>query len=184
MFKDKSAANRKSCDKNMIMFCKFLSEHVDKDAILFEIGSYIGGSAIIFYEYFKNVNCVDAWVGGYDINDKASSQNMVEVELQFDKNTKHTSILKHKGLSVDVAKSIPDESIDILYIDATHTYDGVRSDLEAWIPKVKKGGIISGHDYETKNEGWDNGGLKKAIHEIVGKPDQIFGTNWLVFKND
>jgi predicted O-methyltransferase YrrM len=179
---EKNASARRFHDKDMIKFCQFLRSNASKDAILYEIGSFIGTSGLMFNDSFKNVHCVDAWVSGYDSNDSASFQDMSLVEKEFDKNILNTTITKHKGLSVEIAKSVKDESIDILYIDATHTYDGVKSDLEAWIPKVKNGGIISGHDYETKNEGWDNGGLKRAVHEMVGKPEYLFGTNWVVFK--
>lgn len=40
-----------------------------------------------------------------------------------------------------------DESIDYLFIDAGHMYDEVKSDLAAWLPKVKRGGIAAGHDF-------------------------------------
>jgi len=40
-----------------------------------------------------------------------------------------------------------DESLDFVYIDANHAYDFVVEDLNLWFPKLKKGGIFSGHDY-------------------------------------
>ena len=40
-----------------------------------------------------------------------------------------------------------DESLDFVYIDANHAYDWVVQDIELWYPKVKKGGILWGHDY-------------------------------------
>lgn len=52
-----------------------------------------------------------------------------------------------RGMTADMAKSVPDETLDIVYIDAGHSYEAVRADLEAWYPKVKPGGIIAGHDF-------------------------------------
>ena len=52
-----------------------------------------------------------------------------------------------KGFSMDVAKTVPDESLDFVYIDADHTYESVKEDINAWAKKVRKGGIVSGHDY-------------------------------------
>jgi hypothetical protein len=52
-----------------------------------------------------------------------------------------------RGLSTAMAKTIPDESLDFVYIDSDHSYEGVLKDLKAWTPKVKKGGVIAGHDY-------------------------------------
>jgi hypothetical protein len=51
--------------------------------------------------------------------------------------------------SVDAAKTLPDASLDIVYIDGNHTFEAVTEDLEAWTPKVKRGGLISGHDYRA-----------------------------------
>lgn len=52
-----------------------------------------------------------------------------------------------RDFSLNAVKAFDDEYFDFVYIDAEHTYDGVLNDLGAWYPKVKKGGIISGHDY-------------------------------------
>jgi hypothetical protein len=51
-----------------------------------------------------------------------------------------------KGDSVEMSEQIPDESLDICFIDAAHMYDGVMRDIKAYLPKVKKGGILCGHD--------------------------------------
>lgn len=51
------------------------------------------------------------------------------------------------GPSYTMALMVPDLSLDIVYIDADHSYEGVKKDLESWFPKVKIGGVIAGHDY-------------------------------------
>lgn len=55
-----------------------------------------------------------------------------------------------KEPSVEAADSIEDKSLDFVYIDAAHDYDSVTEDIEAWLPKIKSGGIMSGHDYDGK----------------------------------
>ena len=52
-----------------------------------------------------------------------------------------------RGMSMEMAKQIPDNSLDLFYHDANHSYEGVKSDLEAYWPKVKLGGVLAGHDY-------------------------------------
>lgn len=39
-----------------------------------------------------------------------------------------------------------DQSLDIVFIDADHSYSSVKKDIQNWLPKIKPGGIISGHD--------------------------------------
>ncbi len=52
-----------------------------------------------------------------------------------------------QGFSVDMAAKIKDESLDFVYLDADHSYEGVMSDLMAWFPKLRPGGLVAGHDY-------------------------------------
>lgn len=56
-----------------------------------------------------------------------------------------------RDFSVNAAELFEDESIDFVYIDGDHNYEAVTADIKAWYPKIKSGGIISGHDYIEKN---------------------------------
>lgn len=50
--------------------------------------------------------------------------------------------------SLEAARLFRDGSLDIVYVDGDHTFAAVAADLYAWYPKVKSGGILSGHDYD------------------------------------
>jgi hypothetical protein len=52
-----------------------------------------------------------------------------------------------RDYSINAAKLIPDGSLDWVYIDANHAYAAVISDMDAWWPKLKSGGLFAGHDY-------------------------------------
>ena len=52
-----------------------------------------------------------------------------------------------KKTSVEASYFIDDNSLDFVFIDGVHSYDHVMEDIITWNRKVKKGGIISGHDY-------------------------------------
>ena len=52
-----------------------------------------------------------------------------------------------KKSSMDAVKDFDDESLDFVYIDANHEFDFVMQDLIEWSKKVRKGGMVSGHDY-------------------------------------
>ena len=49
--------------------------------------------------------------------------------------------------SVESSKDFEDNSLDFVYIDANHSYQSVKDDLNAWYPKLKVGGVICGHDF-------------------------------------
>jgi predicted O-methyltransferase YrrM len=59
----------------------------------------------------------------------------------------------HPGMSWDGAIHYEDKSLDFVFIDAGHDYDSVMKDIKAWLPKVKVGGIIAGHDFMTEYSG-------------------------------
>ena len=88
--------------------------------------------------------------------------------LKFKRSTqrihkKFTLIIKP---SVVAAQEFKDGSLDFVFIDANHDYEYVKEDILAWLPKIKKGGIIAGHDYHLNTI--DFPGVYKAVHEIFG----------------
>jgi hypothetical protein len=136
-----------------------------------EVGSWRGRSScflgVEIYNSGKNIklDCVDTWEGseehvGYDI------LNNDGLYKEFIKNISPISdiITPIRMKSLDAAKLYEDESIDVVFIDASHRYEDVREDLIAWYPKVKKGGIFSGHDYPS----WP---------EVVRAVDEYFPEN-------
>ena len=79
-----------------------------------------------------------------------------------------------RDFSVNAAKRFEDESLDFVFIDAAHEYESVVEDIAAWAPKVRKGGIVSGHDYMNLGHTGMNGvitpyGVKQAVNEWVEK---------------
>jgi hypothetical protein len=66
-----------------------------------------------------------------------------------------------KMASLEATRLFPEQSLDFIYIDATHDYEGVKADLAAWWPKLKPGGIMAGHDYA------DDCGVPRAVNEFV-----------------
>lgn len=70
-----------------------------------------------------------------------------------------------RAASIDAAVEVQDGSLDFVYIDAEHSYEAVRQDLQAWVPKVRDGGMVAGHDYYYTRSG--NGGVIEAVDEFV-----------------
>lgn len=71
-------------------------------------------------------------------------------------------IVDIKSYSWEAAKFFEDESIDFCFIDADHSYESVKKDILFWYPKVKKNGIIAGHDYSNLHPG-----VIKATDELI-----------------
>ncbi len=72
-----------------------------------------------------------------------------------------------KQFSKDAVGRFKDESLDFVFIDANHSYDYVKQDIELWTPKVRKGGIVSGHDYYVGKS--KKMGVIKAVDEFTEK---------------
>lgn len=69
--------------------------------------------------------------------------------------------------SMEAVVEIPDGSLDFVYIDAMHEFDPVMMDILHWVPKVRAGGIISGHDYCW----YYQGGVVMAVDAYVRAHD-------------
>jgi len=145
--------------------------------IMAEIGSYVGDSTEIFAKSFTRVVAIDPWENGYDPKDPASYLiPMSEVEAQFDRLCKiYKNIVKLKMPSAVAAPKFLPNTLDFVYIDGIHTFHGVASDIATWLPKIKEGGFIGGHDYSPKFSG-----VKKAVGSFH-KPDKTFkDTSWII----
>ena len=131
-----------------------------------EVGSWRGESAAIFAESgkFNRLACVDPWEG------------VPTVEAAFDEVAARFPIIsKRKMVSMQAARLMR-EPVDFVYIDARHGYQHVKADIEAWLPRVRPGGIIAGHDYE-----WRHRGVVQAVYETLGIPVHVFrDSSWLV----
>ena len=82
--------------------------------------------------------------------------------------------------SLTASKLFEDQPyFDIIYIDANHHYDFISADIRHWVGLVKKGGIISGHDYINNHRGQH---VLRAVDEYFGKEnvEELGGTAWKV----
>lgn len=81
----------------------------------------------------------------------------------------------HRGYSADVAKTFANASLDFVYLDARHDYEGVKEDLHAWWDKLSVGGVYAGHDFVP--DGMINAGafgVQKAVHEFARAKEKEF----------
>lgn len=83
--------------------------------------------------------------------------------------------------SVIASSKFKDNYFDMVFIDADHKYEKIKQDILSWYPKIKKGGIISGHDYTINKFG-----VAKAVNELFDEKNIVLydAGVWLVKKND
>jgi cephalosporin hydroxylase len=78
--------------------------------------------------------------------------------------------------SSKASKIYDDESLDFVFIDASHDYDSVISDLKSWFPKIKKGGYFAGHDFHHQP-------IIKAVHEFFNQQEIVTKKScWMIKK--
>lgn len=90
-----------------------------------------------------------------------------------------------QGISPFIASTFKDQSFDLIYIDANHSRNSCLEDIKAWTPKVKKGGIIGGHDYIDEINCFGEFGVKSAVKDFFNKEPDIITQecfpSWFMF---
>lgn len=137
-----------------------------------EVGSWLGKSssflAVEIINSNKNIkfDCVDTWKG----SDEELHKNKKDVlnDTLYDKFLLNIEQIKHvinpiRTTSKQASALYKDNSLDFVFLDASHDYESVKEDLNSWYPKVKPGCFFSGHDYCSVT--WP--GVVKAVNEFA-----------------
>lgn len=72
--------------------------------------------------------------------------------------------------SVEAAEEFMPQSVDLVFIDAIHTYEDALEDIKVWLPKIREGGMITGDDFVPK----DNA-VSRAVTEMFPQWDRVWG---------
>jgi hypothetical protein len=174
----------------------FNYENVYDDMIIFtppnspekyvEIGAWKGKSVsyaaveIINSGKIITIDSVDTWEGSPGepvlMNDDSVKNNTL-----YDEFIENIEPVKHvvnpiKMPSVEAAKQYADNSLFFVFIDGSHLYEAVKEDILAWLPKVKSGGFIGGHDIDQTEE---FNGVRAAVDEIIGVRNiKLYNKGW------
>ena len=156
-------------------YTEVVNSYDKEDGVFVEVGAWLGksvsylGVEVINSEKNIKIYSIDTWKGSEEHKTVEGCRsyevfNAVKNDILFDIFLKNISPVKDvitpiKLPSVEAAKTFEDNSIDFMFLDASHKYSDVRDDLNAWYPKIKKGGIFAGHDY-----GWDE--VRAALEEF------------------
>jgi hypothetical protein len=150
--------------------------------INYPIGAEIGvDSGVLSNQLLSNIprltlHMVDAWspdsyIGKGDDSASAEGRKRFTENCRdnFDEACRIRSLYYSRAhivkmpslMAADLAN---DEFFDFVFIDACHDYGSVKDDIMAWLPKIKRGGYICGHDYNNSLYS----GVKRAVDEIFG----------------
>jgi len=165
-------------NRSAVMFVKSQNK---KDLICAEIGVFQGENAenILSVLDVQKIFLVDSF-------------SETGPNATYGENARNTSLFRLKNFndkitwhyltSVDAAEFFPYD-LDFCYIDSDHRYSFIVRDLELYWPKIKKGGVLGGHDYYTTAIG---SGVKEAVDEFCLKNKlelHTGGWDWWIVKN-
>lgn len=165
------------------VFHKALMENIPYGGTLIEIGVWKGLSLCSAAHMIKEKNikviAIDTFEGSPWEENGAIVEPGLDLKQEFINNLHRFGIADHVQIyampSLDAAKLIADNTADLIFIDGDHRYESVVNDTNAWLPKVKSSGIISGHDIY-----W-NDSVAPAVFSVFGQDNVYTGANiWYV----
>ena len=97
--------------------------------------------------------------------------------LALEKYKPYPNAVLVEKFSVEAVRGFREETLDFVFIDGNHEYPYVKEDIEKWTPIVRKGGIVSGHDYYVTKTG--NVGIIRAVNDYVAQYNYVLElTDW------
>lgn len=137
-----------------------------------EVGSFRGRSTHALLSGTKGkVTAIDSWELDFRVG---HPENRYDVFNDFTENLKDFKNLEvmHMDQNNAVGK-FEDNSLDMVFLDFTTDKNTLITTIKSWLPKIKEGGIICGHEYASN---WQ--GVKDAVGEIFGEPDGVIDMIW------
>jgi predicted O-methyltransferase YrrM len=151
-----------------------------ENATIVELGCWRGkSSSFLAVEVMKanknfNLHFVDTWGGSpehYEDQKLVDEINEDKIYNEFISNLSRvdTPYTIHRMTSLEAAEAFENNSVDFVFFDTNHSYGYVTKELKAWFPKVKKLGVMAGHDYRTGVRVAVDNFFKQSIEVYVGQ---------------
>ena len=151
-----------------------------ENATIVELGCWRGkSSSFLAVEVMKanknfNLHFVDTWGGSpehYEDQKLVDEINEDKIYNEFISNLSRvdTPYTIHRMTSLEAAKAFENNSVDFVFFDTNHSYGYVTKELKSWFPKVKKLGVMAGHDYRTGVRVAVDNFFKQSIEVYVGQ---------------
>jgi len=133
----------------------------------FKTGAEIGVEQGLFSELIckagMKLYAIDSWLKYGDCQNHISQEEMDSFYEDTKKRLAPYDCAIIRKFSLDAVKDFKDESLDFVYIDGAHDFQNVTNDIIEWSKKVRKGGVISGHDYI-----------------VIERPSDVIHVKWVI----
>lgn len=148
-----------------------------------EIGVFTGTGSLIMLDRLPNLKLysIDPWhhIDGAKFE---AGQPQKQNDDNYELTTNRLKVFEDRSVIIrktsdEAINDVPGE-VDFVHIDGNHDYEYINKDIKNYYPKVKKGGLISGHDFLLQI------GVVRAVYEIFKNKAVFFGDDflWWVYK--
>lgn len=164
-----------------------VSKIVIRPAKIAEVGVWLGRSMGAMWDFFRmdapTIYAIDTFKGtdgdleqsamikSLGVNQRAAFLCCME-QIMIPPHRRGYSFNLIEKDSVTAAKDFRDHELDAVFIDADHSLLAVHADVLTWLPKVKRGGVIAGHDYDYPD-------VFMAVNDVIKGPIEKIGNCWL-----
>lgn len=140
------------------------AKRVPAGGTILDIGTKWGGSLISMYYGAESISRRMNFIG---IEPAISSKLLDNIESLSVGSIEGFSIKIIEATSGEAAVKITPDSIDLIFIDANHKYPYIRADITNYWPKLRREGVMLGHDYRENGKKFR--GVRQAVREIFGQ---------------
>lgn len=142
---------------------KYLALLLPRNPMVVNIGAGAGTSALAFLEARRDLRLCTI-----DIQEESSPLGCLEGELNALRDSGIVFAHRYQQICGD-SKRVAwiGGPPDLVLVDGDHTYEGCKGDIEAWLPRLKPGGILALHDYRKPDENKPHPGVDKAVDELL-----------------
>jgi MMP 1-O-methyltransferase len=167
-------------------------EHIARtcppEAVLVEVGAWCGRSAIMLAQLLKDYK--KPFVTIYAVDQFKNTEGLTEdmrtfiasqggsIRPIFEQNVRlggvEDQVRVLEGDSAECASHFIDGELDMVFIDADHRFEYVARDIRTWQPKLRRGGLLAGHDYTDPD-------VTRAVTELLPGAES-HGLVWLKVK--
>lgn len=169
------------------VIAKLIQDYKMADGMGAEIGVCTGLTLFSLLKLFPNLRMlgVDKWEYVLGYGDKVSNGYASYLGKQIHR---HYFDVMHKAMeygkrvkifkldSITAAETCENDSFDFVFIDADHRESFVRADIAVWLPKVKPGGLLLGHDIHRIS-------VRSAVNSFFDTFKEFDDYVWMIEKN-